>query len=186
MTVRNFEKLPSHIEAVQWDGTNSQELIDWTSGFQDLIEGQFASLYVAANEAWLQISVGTWIAKDQLGFYPIDNRVFGNSYPEVHVTCKMTSPEVMVAILKNDSEVEERPVYITKETFEPTEREKALLEDSHFMFLTKEHPENMVGRLQVTGMRADDSGPTSAKEMASVWRRAGDMHRFQIFHTLKS
>ena len=35
---------------------------------------------MAANDAWLQIEDGEWVAKDDHGFYPIKDDVFARKY----------------------------------------------------------------------------------------------------------
>lgn len=43
-------------------------------------KGATAALYVAANQAWLGLDQGEWVAKDSQGFYPIKAEVFTKTY----------------------------------------------------------------------------------------------------------
>lgn len=45
--------------------------------------GATAGLWVKANDQWLGIVIGEWIAKDRHGFYPIKDDVFLESYDKV-------------------------------------------------------------------------------------------------------
>lgn len=42
-----------------------------------------AALFVEANNEWLGIKDGEWVAKDASGFYPINEDVFAGSYEEI-------------------------------------------------------------------------------------------------------
>ena len=47
------------------------------------IAGKVLSLFVAANNGWLDLQVGEWIAKDDFGYYPIKDEQFKRVYEEV-------------------------------------------------------------------------------------------------------
>jgi len=42
-----------------------------------------ASIWVEANQEWLDIEVGEWIIKDSLGIYPCKDEVFREKYEEL-------------------------------------------------------------------------------------------------------
>lgn len=46
-------------------------------------KGATAALYVAANQTWLGLDQGEWVAKDSQGFYPIKAEVFTKTYVKV-------------------------------------------------------------------------------------------------------
>jgi hypothetical protein len=84
---KRYIKQPVVIEAMQWTG-NVDEVWDWVTAayFYGPIpaEGRRAAtparLYVAANNAWLDIEIGEWILKDDLGFYPCKDSMFLKNY----------------------------------------------------------------------------------------------------------
>lgn len=77
---------PKRIQAVQWTGKNLDECLalcattTWTNDFRLNSTGTEAQLYVEANRAWLDLEEGEWIAKDSLGFYPIKDSMFRETY----------------------------------------------------------------------------------------------------------
>ncbi|ACH63018.1 hypothetical protein Cali_32 [Mycobacterium phage Cali] len=42
--------------------------------------GATAALWVNANQSWLPIKDGEWVVKDRLGFYPVEDGVFAETY----------------------------------------------------------------------------------------------------------
>lgn len=87
-----FRREPTEILAIQYTGENAEAVEDFVglvyaperadhdhpaffvrtdpSRGADFKE---ANLFVAANNSWLPIAEGEWVAKDQFGFYPIKN-----------------------------------------------------------------------------------------------------------------
>jgi hypothetical protein len=98
-----YRKKPVVNEAQQWTGDNIHDLWEWiTAAFlygptpaEPAIgpdasgkgctaqPARLARLYVAANDAWLNLEVGEWIIKDSLGFYPCKAEVFAATYEAV-------------------------------------------------------------------------------------------------------
>lgn len=85
-----YISIPTRITAMQWTGTNIHDLWEWI-GAGDLYgpiaedrtigeRARPAKLYVAANDAWLDLTEGEWIIKDSLGFYPCKDSVFTAKY----------------------------------------------------------------------------------------------------------
>ena len=88
---------------MQWTGDNINDLWEWVSA--EFLYGPLAAepavgpdslgracpaqparparLYVAANDAWLDIEVGEWIIRDSLGFYPCKPDIFAATYEAV-------------------------------------------------------------------------------------------------------
>ncbi len=80
-----YRKRPIVIEAMQWTGDNLEGLWAWAGA--DVIYGPTEfnplRLYVAANDAWLNLEVGEWILRDSLGFYPCKAEIFAATYEPV-------------------------------------------------------------------------------------------------------
>lgn len=78
-----YRRKVTEVTAIQWTGQNlsaiqafvglveTEGVSRGTQGFQVAGIKDTASLWVSANEDWLNVEVGQWIAKDQFGFYPI-------------------------------------------------------------------------------------------------------------------
>lgn len=83
-----YTSRPTTITAGQWTGGNIQELWGWVGADnlygplpeEDRRSARPAKLYVAANAAWLDLEIGEWIIKDDLGFYPCKDSVFRKKY----------------------------------------------------------------------------------------------------------
>jgi hypothetical protein len=89
-----FVKRPVHVQMIQWTGDNVGAVKRFVGkvGQAQVVPGFLAPdespqisiggadstkarLWVAANDAWLSLDVGEWIAKDTKGFYPIKDDV---------------------------------------------------------------------------------------------------------------
>jgi hypothetical protein len=80
---KTFQREPTIIEAIQWTGDNRQALDDF--GCTVAHYGDVLRLFVQANQAWLPLEVGEWIAHDEHGYYPIkDGGEAPCNYREVH------------------------------------------------------------------------------------------------------
>jgi hypothetical protein len=85
-----FSTKPVEIEAIQWRGDNESEIWAWMSGddvhgcsnFVTTMYGR-GQLYVAANDAWLNLKIDEWIIRDGHGFYPCKPDVFSAKYEYV-------------------------------------------------------------------------------------------------------
>jgi len=82
-----YRKRPIVIEAMQWDGDNIADLWDWAgaANVYGPTEANPLRLYVAANEAWLDLETGEWIIRDSRGFYPCKAEVFEATYEPVAI-----------------------------------------------------------------------------------------------------
>jgi hypothetical protein len=80
-----YRKRPVVVDAMQWTDDNIQELWDWANA--EVIYGPTESnplrLYVAANDAWLDLEIGEWIIRDSRGYYPCKVDVFEVTYEPV-------------------------------------------------------------------------------------------------------
>ena len=91
-----YRKKPVVIEAMQFNGTNIDEIRE-SMGLRPLEfygivpKGapdfeQLARLYVAANSAFLVIEPGEWVLPDALGCYPCKPAIFEATYEAVEET----------------------------------------------------------------------------------------------------
>ena len=72
--VDNTHRPPGYPPEAEYSGDGGHKY----SGFYHYLGTHW--LYVAANDAWLQIEDGEWVAKDDHGFYPIKDDVFARKY----------------------------------------------------------------------------------------------------------
>ena len=80
--MRKFRKKPIVIEAVQWTGDNSDDLIEFTQG-EIIIGNQLVA--VKTLEGIMSAQLGDWIIKGVSGeFYPCKPDIFELSYYEVN------------------------------------------------------------------------------------------------------
>ena len=83
-----YRKKPVVIEAVLWDGTNTDEILEWLGGFElgldDGDDGYFVML-IDTKEGVMQASIGDWIIKGVVGeFYPCKPYIFQMTYEAVY------------------------------------------------------------------------------------------------------
>jgi hypothetical protein len=84
-----YRKRPILIEAMPLTIDNLGAVVDWVGKHLEdgdpvanlqLFDGD-PRLWVSANQAWVMVEIGNeYIARDELGFYPIKRRTFENSY----------------------------------------------------------------------------------------------------------
>jgi len=88
---QTYVSVPTEIVAMQWTGEpdSTDAVLEWCGpkfvsraviSPGEGVVGRTANLYVDANESWLPLEVGEWVAKDSHGFYPIKNDIFENKY----------------------------------------------------------------------------------------------------------
>lgn len=75
-----YRKRPVIIDANQWTGVNGELLVAWMGEDNIYFDFDGTAIYVAANDAWLNIEVGEWVIKDSLGFYPCKDEKFHETY----------------------------------------------------------------------------------------------------------
>lgn len=76
---------PTTIEAMRWTGDNFCELRSWGAPVTFMGDERDEPnpplwLWVSANNAQLRLEEGEWIAKDEIGFYPIKNEMIEKNY----------------------------------------------------------------------------------------------------------
>jgi hypothetical protein len=91
-----YRSMPSEIDAIQWTGNNGIAVANFVGpqpsssmcGFQ--VTERFgqpgpdeAKLWVQANKEWLNIEPTEWVARDEIGFYPIKDEIFQRKYRQV-------------------------------------------------------------------------------------------------------
>ena len=83
--IRRFRKLPVTIEAVYYDGTNDQEILDFCGDF--VFSGKVydkGSLFLRTLEGTMRISLYDMVVKGVDGeFYPCKNSIFWKTYSEL-------------------------------------------------------------------------------------------------------
>lgn len=72
-----FKRKPIEIDAIRWDGTNTDEVRDFCGW--DCWESQI--LYIHTLEGKMEAKVGDWIVKGIAGeFYPVKPDIFDQIY----------------------------------------------------------------------------------------------------------
>jgi hypothetical protein len=79
-----FRKKPVVIEAIQFDGSNAQEIMDWAGGSAVVIRSNTADcLTIPTLEGDHLASLDDWIIKGVKGeFYPCKPDIFAATYEE--------------------------------------------------------------------------------------------------------
>lgn len=91
-----YRRRPTEIEAMFFNGHNADLISQWCGEYRTddseprpvfefpgavtMATGPAADLWVGANYSIVMVRPDTWIAKDKLGFYPIDPAVFSETY----------------------------------------------------------------------------------------------------------
>src|SRR5213083_2721543 len=89
---KTFRRIPTEIQAIQWTGDNQEALRRFGArvsheevrclGQSDCVACHLV-LWVEANQAWLPLEIGEWVARDQYGHYPIkDHNGLPTNYEE--------------------------------------------------------------------------------------------------------
>lgn len=77
--VKRYRTKPCEIEAVQWNGDNEQELLDFTKG--DYYINRDDDLIIETLEGDMKANIGDYIIKGLRGeFYPCKPDVFEKKY----------------------------------------------------------------------------------------------------------
>lgn len=84
MSIKKYRKKPVVIEALLWDGNNTDEALGWLGdsqlGLDDGEDGYFAIL-INTLEGITQASIGDFIIKGTMGeFYPCKPDIFAMAY----------------------------------------------------------------------------------------------------------
>lgn len=97
-----FKKRHIEVEAIQWNGMNKKELIEFAGdslggsffetvnrNYNDMVQKErpFDSLYIETNEGNMSFGVGDWIIKEPFDkerkFYPCKQDVFEKTYEKI-------------------------------------------------------------------------------------------------------
>ncbi len=83
--MQRFRKKPLVIEAVQWQGTNAHEIIDWLDargGFDNYgVHLAEDGTSIKTLEGWMTVTPGDWIVRGVKGeLYPCKPDIFAASY----------------------------------------------------------------------------------------------------------
>lgn len=93
--IKLFKKRPVVIEAIQWNGSNLRQVIDftglhksaekWTWGEYEMVVAE-EGLKIFTLEGAMLASIGDWIIKGVNGeFYPCKPDIFEKTYEEVKI-----------------------------------------------------------------------------------------------------
>lgn len=86
--IRRYIKKPIQIEAIQWDGTNSNELLKFSRDIRFVhhegTDSLCADLFIHTLEGDLYAKIGDYIIKGVKGeVYPCARNIFEETYEEV-------------------------------------------------------------------------------------------------------
>lgn len=80
-----FRKKPVLVEAIQYDGTNEEEIIKFTNGVARRLATHTPLIKISTLEGDHQARIGDWIIKGVAGeFYPCKPDIFKQTYEVVH------------------------------------------------------------------------------------------------------
>lgn len=86
--IKTYVKRPVEIQAVQWTGSNREEIEEFTGGkaiFMDWLYGKTPDLIIPTLEGNHQALVGDYIIRGVRGeFYPCKPDIFEETYEEVY------------------------------------------------------------------------------------------------------
>lgn len=86
MSVQSFRKKPVTIQAIQWTGENTKEVLDFigrqiTVGQVNMFTGKVVDMDIPTLEGTMKATVGDWIIKGVKGeFYPCKPDIFEQTY----------------------------------------------------------------------------------------------------------
>ena len=81
--IKKFRKKPIVIEAIQYIGSNKQEIIDFTEG-KAMTNTCYSHLTIPTLEGNHKADVNDWIIKGVKGEYPCKPDIFQETYEEVN------------------------------------------------------------------------------------------------------
>jgi hypothetical protein len=82
--LRSYRKKPVVIEAVQWDGQNRAELVEFVGESLDEAWSVGGYCFINTLEGRMNAYVGDWIVKGVKGeFYPVKPEIFEETYERV-------------------------------------------------------------------------------------------------------
>ena len=83
----HYRKRPIQVDAVQWTGSNLDEIRDLTEGSHQVSKDSASSfLFVNTLEGAMRCAIGDWLIRDDHGnFYPCWDKGFQATYEAVDV-----------------------------------------------------------------------------------------------------
>lgn len=86
--VKQYVKKPIPIEAIQWDGTNTKELMDFSKDvrfiYHDGDDGVSTEMFVQTIEGNMHSNIGDYLVRGVRGeFYVCAKDIFEETYTEV-------------------------------------------------------------------------------------------------------
>ncbi|MFC4006612.1 hypothetical protein ACFOY2_05225 [Nonomuraea purpurea] len=99
--MRRYRKKPVEVAAVQWTGSNEDELKKFAGHLFEVVDpedrgddpDQTAAIRDTLHNTWVRVYDGQWIAKGIKGeFYPVAEDVFAETYEPVHAAEITTHP----------------------------------------------------------------------------------------------
>ena len=145
--VKSYRKNPVTVKALQWTGTNVQEVWDWIGADNfygplpvgdDLYPaGTRGRLYVAANDAWLDLEPSEWIIQDKLGYYPCKDSVFKESYGP------QGSPNIGEQLKRIADALEQKPATMNVKVVNPKDELYIQKTDSMLMRIAEAEPKQV-------------------------------------------
>ena len=106
---QRFHKKPVVVEAIQWTGSNTRAVMEWTgerrnpdTGGLELTFVPLAyprpKLWVAANSAWVEVEPGEWFIRDARGVYPCKPDIFEATYEPADAPARDEAAELRAAL----------------------------------------------------------------------------------------
>jgi len=86
VSAQSFRKKPVTIQAIQWTGENTKEVLDFigrqiTVGQVNMFTGKVVDMDIPTLEGTMKATVGDWIIKGVKGeFYPCKPDIFEQTY----------------------------------------------------------------------------------------------------------
>lgn len=92
--VQRFRKLPVVVDAIQWDGSNEEEIAAWSADLFRQLEPEdrancadpdaTAEVFDKLHSTWVLVLPGQWVVRGVKGeFYPIAADVLAETYEPV-------------------------------------------------------------------------------------------------------
>jgi hypothetical protein len=79
-----FRKKPLEVQAMQWDGSNTAELVAWSGGEDQVVEHVGRNLLVHARDAARVARPYDWVVRDVDGeYYPYRPDAFAKQFDPV-------------------------------------------------------------------------------------------------------
>jgi len=82
--IKSYRKKPVIIQAIQFDGTNNRDVIEFIGSANQWIMSKTNSIHIMTLEGTMEASAGDYVIRGVNGeFYPCKADIFVKSYEEV-------------------------------------------------------------------------------------------------------